>query len=137
MNGVTKPERRRLQFGIRRLLLWTAVAAVAFGVLSTLRLHVVAWAMLIGWFAVVSSLRWVLGTKLATRVVTVAGMLLYGGLLCTIAVTHSLKPLPLALVALAMLGCFAGGMMGFLSCVLVEAACRVVNRLDRIGQSDG
>ena len=52
-----RPERRRFQFGLRKLLLWTGVVAVWFGVLTTLPLGLPLSTVLTLWVVVVGVVR--------------------------------------------------------------------------------
>ena len=124
MNEVVRPKRRRFQFGLRRLLLWTAVVALGFGTLSTLYPSTRAWVVLPGWCAVVLILRWGFGSTLAASVSTIVGMVL--GLL----LPEPQEPLDFVVYAI---DC---GFFGLVLFVLAEVTCQIVDWIDRIRQSD-
>lgn len=72
----TRRERFQYQFRLRKLLLWTVVAALGCGVLSTVHVNVIGWLVLPLWFVAVLSVRWRFGGKWATQVLVITGILL-------------------------------------------------------------
>lgn len=138
MNEAAKPERRRFQFRLRRLLLWTAVVALGLGVLSPLELDVSGWIFLSGWFFAISLVRWTFGRKWAASVAVVMGVSAYAWHSCSLVARNVNGVVPVdyyfdAAIAVAL----PGSLVGFVSFLVVEFAWQAVNRLDRIGQSDG
>ena len=130
MNETAKLERRRLQFGIRRLLLWTTVVALACGMLSSLGPEdVLDWTVLPTWFVTVFIVRWAFGSKWAAVVSIMAGMFLCLG-------WAIYRPKPLGMVGLATGSVLLGTLLGCVPFLMVEAACRTVDWIDRIRQSD-
>jgi len=130
MNEMGEPRRRRFQFRLRRLLLWTAVVALGCGILSSLEPDALDWVVLPAWFVTVFIVRWGFGGKWAATISIVLGMLLCLG-------WSIYGSIPTSTVGLA-IGCgFVGGSIGLVPFLLVEATCRIVNWIDKIGQSDG
>ncbi len=127
MSDIETAKRRRYQFGPRRLLLWTAVAALGLGLLSFTEPPLAGWVLVPGWLTTVLAVRWTLGGRWAVTASIVIGMLLYA---CD-DYLHSARP------GVVIFSGLIGGLMGIGSYALVVTTLRAVNRLDRIGQADG
>ncbi len=129
---MVKSGRRRFQFRLRRLVIWTVVAALVCGILlAGLEPEGLDWIVLPVWFVTVFIVRWGFGSKKwAARISIVLGMLVSLG-------WAIYRPKPPSVVELV-IGCgIMGGSIGYVSFLLVEAAREIVNRIDKIGQSDG
>ena len=126
-----KPDRRRLQFSLRKLLLWMVMVALGFSILSTLEPDALGWVVLPAWLIAVLILRWFFGTEQAAGLSILMGMLPFQWFLCSICVPDNWRWKD------SLVACLLGGLIGFVLFLLVEAACRVVNWIDRSGQSDG
>ncbi len=130
--GMGKPERQRFQFSLRKLLLWTVVVALTLSILSPLELGGL---FPFGWFVTVLMLRWGLGSRVAAWVSIMAGMLLFAWASCL--VSASVSPSRYGYGEAALVGGSMGVMVGLVLFLLVDGTCRVVDWIDRIGQSDG
>ena len=134
MNEREMKKQRRHQFGLRKALLWTTAAALGLGILSALEWDPASRVVYPCWIAVVLILRWIFGSRVAALVSVVAGLLLFASLLGLIWVAHERNPVPVEVIMISFVGGILGGFIGFLLFLLVEAACRTVDWLDRIGQ---
>ncbi len=114
--------RRSLQFGLRRLLLWTVVIALAFGALSTLGPDTIGWIVFSWWLCALLVLRWVVGSR-----PTLISSIVIGGLLGGVPV-----PLPEQKVIWGVIG----GLIGVALCVYVEVSCQFVNWVTGLGLPD-
>jgi hypothetical protein len=72
-----RPQPRRFQFSLRKLLLWTAVVAVLLGTLKTLGLETVGLVIAAAWVAITAGVRGVFGS-LWSHVVSVVGGAILG-----------------------------------------------------------
>ena len=68
-----RPERRRFQFGLRKLLLWTVVVAVLLGTLKMLGLETAGLVIAASWAAITAVVRGAFGSTLAHIVSAVGG----------------------------------------------------------------
>jgi len=66
MSETGKPE-RRLHFSLRKLLLWTLIVALAFGIFSPLELEADGRFFLFGWILVVAVVRGAFGRFVGAR----------------------------------------------------------------------
>jgi len=137
MSETVDPEQHRLQFGLRKVLLWTAAVAFGLGLLSTLKPDALGWVVYPGWIATVLILRWNFGSKVAALASVAFGMLLFAVVCGLEWAANDMRPHPAEVVVIAVVCSLLGGMIGFVLLLLIETACRIINRLDRIGQSDG
>lgn len=138
MNEVVRPKRRRFQFRLKRLMLWTTVVALGLGVLSPLELDPIGWIFLSGWFVAISIVRWAFGSRWAASVAVVMGVCAYAWHSCSLVARNVTGVVPVdyyfdAAMAVAL----PGSLVGFVSFLVVEFAWQAVNWIDRIGQSDG
>jgi hypothetical protein len=78
-----RPERRRFQFGLRKLLLWTVVVAVLLGSLRALGLDTVGLVIAACWVAITAAIRGAFGSTWAHVVSSAGGSALALGLLFT------------------------------------------------------
>ena len=132
-----RPERRtrRFQFGLRRLLLWTAVVAVLLGVAASLGDG--AW-LLACCVLVVCVLRVAFGSKVAGILSVAAALILYVSFsLLAYMATSNPNPV-LAGVVVIMRGAI-GGLVGLAMFGIAEGAVRGVNWADKLLEttSDG
>lgn len=127
-------KQRRHQFGLRKALLWTTAAALGLGILSALEWDPASRVVYPGWIAVVLILRWIFGSRVAASVSVVAGMVLFALLLGLIWASHERNPAPVEVIMISFVGGLLGGFLGFLLFLLVEAACRMVDWIDKIRQ---
>ena len=143
-----RESRRRLQFSLRKVLLWTAVVAVCIGI------AIFAWDEVLPYYGVPSmaslaltaivavTLRTWIHSGIAWPLTTLVGGLIYAiygrGWSSWPYLRYSLDVEPQQWVA-----CYVSEhvIMGFgwawVVFLLVEGTCRTIDRLDRIGQSDG
>ena len=71
-------QRRRFQFGLRKLLLWTVALSVYLGILRMLQCHPVLVVVLTCWVGAVAVVRVAIGWKWAAVVSAVGGAILLG-----------------------------------------------------------
>lgn len=136
MTETGKPE-RRFQFSLRRVLLWMLVVALAFSMLSPLGFDGGVWLIPFGWFVMVLGLRWSFGSRVAATASVIAAMLLVPWYCCAVW-SASDRTLDFAALAdIAVVAGFFGGFLGLVPFVIVEAACRTIDWVDRIGQGVG
>jgi hypothetical protein len=130
-----KPRHRRCQFGLRKLLLWTAVVAVLLGIATT-TFTIGDSLLLTCWIVLVGAIRLALGTKAARMLSVVAGMMLGGfvGYFASEATLPGLDP-----VEATVTGLTTGFFCGLATFVGVEVLVRVVNWVDKVfeAKSDG
>ena len=117
--NVPRPERRRFQFSLRKLLLWTAVVAILLGTLKTLGLNTVGLVIAASWVAVTAVVRAAFGSNWAHGVSAVGGGVLALVLLFTGAI---------GVTSVVLFIILAAGV----SFVFVELAWLGVDRLDRL-----
>jgi len=127
------PQRQPLQFTLRKLLLWTFVVALGLGVLAAGQPLPLVWLVLPGWFATVFILRWAFGNKWAGSVSAAAGMLLLGWNYSE--ALPALMPQRYSYLGAAIYGATLGGLLGLSPLLIIEETCRLIDWLDRIGQS--
>jgi hypothetical protein len=72
------PKRRRFQFGVRRLLLWTVVIAVYLSVVKWLRMDLMLFAVLTAWLGIVAGVKARFGSMAAFVVSILAGAVVGG-----------------------------------------------------------
>ena len=131
MTMTAKPD-RRFQFSLRKVLLWMLAVALTFSILSPLELDAVGWLFLFGWFVTVLVLRWSFGSRVAAWISIMAGMLLFAW--ASWFVSAHVRP---SYGGATLVGGSVGVIVGLALFLFVEATCRTIDWLDRIGQSDG
>lgn len=136
MSETGKPE-RILQFSLRKALLWVAVVALAFGVLSSsLDMTLVGWALLCGLVSAVLAVRWAFGSIWAAAVSAVIGMLPVTTLFWQMWRGEGRGTIYEA-IAVIISGVIVGGSVGLAVFLLTEGLCRIINWLDKIGHANG
>lgn len=121
--------RRRRQFSLRELLLWTTLAAICLGILQWLIADREFTVSLSCWIAVVVIVRMVLGPKAAGMLFVAAGMVLHA--IVGYRVLSSHRPVPVAGVFAGVLVCLlVGSIVGGILWLLVETAARAVRWAD-------
>ena len=118
--------RRRFQFGLRKLLLWTVVLALYLGVARMLGMPPIALAVLTLWIAVVAGLRAAFGPVVAAIVSPAIGAVLGGWFEYTGPALDPPGPSPLGP------GIALGGLFGCVLFAAVELSCRAVNWADNV-----
>jgi hypothetical protein len=121
-----RPERRRLQFGLRKLLLWTAVAALVLGWATTFRQEeawvIACWILTFGVVRVAFGF-WVAG------ILSIGAGAIFGGWLGYIAATRFNPNIGLDLFKhYVVVGCVSG----FILFGVVELIVRVVEWADNL-----
>jgi len=122
-------ERRRFQFGLRKLLLWTAVVALLLGVAATFGEE--AW-ISAGWIIVVGIVRVAFGPKVGGVLSVAAGMILVAAFLCLVFVAS--EPGPRIGEAVAV-GVIFGGLFGLAMFSITEYLYLAVNWADNLMQT--
>ena len=120
---------RRLQFGLRKLFLWTAVVALGLGVFKMSEMPPILLAWLTPWLVLVGVLRVALGAKVAAAASAMIGVILAVSLVFVSAMAIG-RPLAFE----DYLSCFVGvlmfGLFGLFVAGGVAYAFHAVNRLD-------
>jgi hypothetical protein len=132
--GEADEKRKGLQFGVRKLLWWTALAAVWLGLLRMVGVAPLVIACIAGWVAVNAGLRWAFGSPVLCVFSVVAGAIAGGGLVFADSLfgarfSSRLGPPFLPVAALF------GGYAGFLSYVLLEVAFCMIGLPDGLLRS--
>ena len=120
--GDIETEKQRFQFGLKKLLLWTAIVALGLGLLSFTEPPIAGWILVPGWFAAVLGVRWALGRDWAVTTSIVIGVLFYA---CG---DYQHSP---GLGVVTRSG-VVGALMGIAAYALVLMTSRVVNRIDGV-----
>jgi len=132
--GERDERRKRRQFSLAKLLMWTAVAALTLGLLRMLGLAPIVLACIAGWVTVNAGVRLAFGS-VAVCVFSVVAVAIAGAAL--IAVQSVLGGHNLVIAILwSPLGAIIGGHVGFYSYVALEAAFCVVGLPDGLLRSD-
>ena len=121
------PTRRRFQFSLRKLLLWTTVVALYLGSMKTLEFNSGLVAFITFWVAVVGGVRWSLGVKAAAIASFVIGTLLGLDFSLAAPALGGAPPSFFALLTISIGWVFGGFILG-----LVELTMRAVNWADKI-----
>jgi hypothetical protein len=129
MDDTGKPQRRKFQFSLRKLMLWTVVVASYFGIFGLLEVHPVVSAILAAWVAVVGSLRITFGGRLACILSVVAGAVYFGCAGYVIASPSHIGSIEFFFLALMALG---GTVIGLILFGALEGALRFVNWADNL-----
>jgi hypothetical protein len=126
-----RPKRPRFQFGLRKLLLWTAVVATLLGVATTLGIEVSS--VFLSWIILVWAIRRGFGAKVAA-VLSVAAWAALGLVLSSVHVHPGPGP-----GMLAVEGAMIGGFVGLAMFGIAEGLVRAVNWADNLmrTKSDG
>ena len=138
------PERRRLQFGLRKLLLWTIAVAVLLAAMRMLEFETAGFVIVLFGMTILGVLRFLFepfyARMLWILVVAVAGVVVAvdTALALTDAYSLSLVELVINIIWLSFWGFVLGFGIGGMTYTLADAACRVVAWLDsRMQSSDG
>jgi hypothetical protein len=124
MSGTAK---RRLQFSLRRLMLWTAIIALYLGIVGAIQVGPLVSTVLVVYVVFVVVIRMAFGQKLAcVSSVVIAGLLF---LLFFVASFGRFAAWPLSCVALCVSAC--GAVYGFLLFAMVELTFRFVEWADK------
>ncbi len=133
--GEPEERRKRRQFRLRNLLVWTAVAALALGALRTLGLGPVVVASIASWVAIVGGVRWMFGSPVAFVFSIVVGGIAGGGLVLAyilsggrFTVTYGVPGLLVAAVV--------GGYAGYGCYVILEVVFCVMGLPDGLLHAD-
>jgi hypothetical protein len=134
-----RPERRRFQFGLRKLLLWTGVVAVLLG-LATTTFTTAEAVVLLGWMILVAAVRWAFGPKAAGALSVAAALILHVSFSWLVYMAARPFPDPVeAGVGALIVGGTVGGLFGLVMFGIAEGAVRAVNWADKVleTKSDG
>jgi hypothetical protein len=124
-----RPERRRFQFGLRKLLLWTAVAALLLGTAASLREG--AW-LPACCILIVGAIRCAFGARVAGGISVATAVILMVSFSWVVAETHHPGP---SLGDATVTGLALGLFFGLATLGIVEGAVRVVNWADKVLES--
>ena len=132
--GELAERRKRRQFSLAKLLLWTAVAALILGLLRMLGAGPVVLASIGAWVVVNASVRSAFGSIVAFLFSIVAGGIALASLVLGLVWGGSfLSPLGILVLLLVAVG---GGFLGYVSYVVLEVAFCIVGLPDGLLRSD-
>jgi len=116
-------KKRRLQFGLRKLLLWTAVVALFLGFLRMVELGPILCVSVLCWAVMIRSLRTVFGLTVVAVVAVLSGAVLTAFRFC-------LPPLAVNWLEATLLAAALGGVYGFAVFAFSEVAALAIDSLD-------
>jgi hypothetical protein len=128
--GDHPPTRRRFQFGLRKLMLWTVVVAVFLGIFEMFGFGWIGCVLAACWLAVVGLLRGTAGGRAACLVSIVIGTVLIGW--CSYLVYVTASPRPPFNPVIVLFAAIWGSAYGLFVFVLTTAVCSAVNWADNL-----
>lgn len=119
------PTGRRFQFGLRKLLLWTAVVAMFLGLLGMIEVALSTLLILTSWATIVGVARAIFNTEVAGLMSVAIGVVL------GVWLTFLVSPFSVGVFSYAVYAMMFG-LFGLFVCVFVEVAFRAVDWLDNL-----
>ena len=133
--GERDERRKRRQFSLRKLLLWTGVAALMLGLLRMLGAGPTMLACIAGWVVVNAGVRLAFGSIAAFVFSIVAGGIAAGSLVLVGVLWGGSFISPLGILSLLLVA-VCGGFLGYVSYVVLEVASCIVGLPDGLLRSD-
>lgn len=133
--GEPEERRKRRQFRLRNLLVWTAVAALALGLLRMLGLGPVVLASVASWVAIVGGVRWMFGSPVTFVFSIVVGGIAAGGLVLADILSGGRFAGAFGVPGLVV-ATVVGGYAGYGSYVILEVVFSVMGLPDGLLQDD-
>jgi len=118
--------RRRFQFRLRKLLLWTAVVALLLGVLKMLGLGPARIVLVACWTIVIVILGQALSVKAACRISGLAGVTFFAWITCCESPPHRF------VAGMLLVAAPLGWILGYTGALLMNGAASGVSRMDNL-----
>ena len=133
--GERDERRKRRQFSLRKLLLWTGVAALMLGLLRMLGLGPIVLACIAAWVMVIVGVRLAFGLVVALVFSIAAGSLAGGGLVLADILRGGSFSDAHGIPGLLMVPVW-GASLGYVSYVVLEVTCCIIGLPDGLLRSD-